>query len=161
MAKNCKNTTSKFIGLSLFSSAGVAELNLAPYIDFKVANELIPIRCKVHEFWHPNTEMIVGDITENSIKQAIIEKAKKEKVNFVLATPPCQGVSLIGKNKRNDQYIKDPRNFLIFHGLEIVDEINPDVVVIENVDRFVKMYFPYNNGMYSLEQILNEKYKGV
>ena len=127
MAKNCKNTTSKFIGLSLFSSAGVAELNLAPYIDFKVANELIPIRCKVHEFWHPNTEMIVGDITENSIKQAIIEKAKKEKVNFVLATPPCQGVSLIGKNKRND----------------------------------VKMYFPYDNGMYSLEQILNEKYKGV
>ena len=161
MAKNCKNTTSKFIGLSLFSSAGVAELNLAPYIDFKVANELIPIRCKVHEFWHPNTEMIVGDITENSIKQAIKKKKKKEKVNFVLATPPCQGVSLIGKNKRNDQYIKDPRNFLIFHGLEIVDEINPDVVVIENVDRFVKMYFPYDNGMYSLEQILNEKYKGV
>ena len=38
------NKKTKFIGLSLFSSAGVAELNLHPYIDFKIANELLNYR---------------------------------------------------------------------------------------------------------------------
>ena len=36
----------KFIGVSLFASAGIAELNLKPYINFVVANELIPARAK-------------------------------------------------------------------------------------------------------------------
>ena len=155
------NKKTKFIGLSLFSSAGVAELNLHPYIDFKIANELLPIRCKVHKFWHPQTEMIEGDITNDTVKSTIIEKSIEHKVNFVLATPPCQGVSLIGKNKRNEQFIKDARNFLVFHALEIIDKIKPDVVVIENVDRFIKMFFPYNDGMFNIEQVLNDKYQGI
>lgn len=154
------NKETKFIGLSLFSSAGVAELDLYPYIDFRIANELLPIRCKVHKFWHPQTEMIEGDITNDTVKNAIIEKAIEQKVNFVLATPPCQGVSLIGKNKRNEQFIQDARNFLIFHALEIIDKIKPDVVVIENVDRFIKMAFPYKDGMFNIEQVLNDKYQG-
>lgn len=151
---------SKFKGLSLFSSAGIAELNLCEYIDFKIANELLPIRAKVHEFWHKNTEMICGDVTNEAVKSSIIEKSKLAGVNFVLATPPCQGVSLIGKNKRNDQFVKDARNFLIFHALEIIDAVDPGVVVIENVDRFVKMRFPYKDGMYDIEHILKDKYDG-
>lgn len=148
----------KFKGLSLFSSAGIAELNLSQYIDFKIANELLPIRAKVHEFLHPNAEMICGDITSGTIKTSIIEKSKLADVDFILATPPCQGVSLIGKNKRNDQFIKDARNFLIFHALEIIDAIDPNVVVIENVDRFIKMKFPYKDGLYNIDYILNDKY---
>ncbi len=155
------NKKTKFNGLSLFSSAGVAELNLCPYIDFKIANELLPIRCKVHKFWHPNVEMVEGDITNADIKAAIIKKSIEQKVNLVLATPPCQGVSLIGKNKRNDQFLKDARNFLIFHALEVIDEIKPDVVVIENVDRFIKMFFPYKGGMFNINQILDDKYHSI
>lgn len=149
------------IGLSLFASAGVAELNLSKYVDFVLANELLPIRGKVHEFWHPNAEMICGDITSDAIKNNIISKSRSLNVDFMLATPPCQGVSLIGKNKRNDQFIKDSRNFLIFHALEIVDAISPNVVVIENVDRFAKMFFPFNDGMFSIEEILHKKYDGI
>lgn len=158
MSNNHKN---KMIGLSLFASAGVAELNLSKYINFVLANELLPIRSKVHEFWHPHAEMICGDITNDTIKSQLIEKAQGKKVDFILATPPCQGVSLIGKNKRNDQFIKDHRNFLIFHALEIVDAIHPNVVVIENVDRFAKMFFPFNDGMFSIEDILRKKYDGI
>lgn len=148
-------------GLSLFASAGIAEMNLGNYVDFVLANELLPIRSKVHRFWHPNAEMVCGDITDETIKETIVEKSIENKVDFVLATPPCQGVSLIGKNKRNDQFVKDPRNFLIFHALEIVDKINPNVVVIENVDRFAKMYFPYDGDMFSIIDILKRKYDGV
>lgn len=150
----------RFKGLSLFSSAGVAELNLSPYISFAVANELIPYRAEVHKFWHPNANMHCGDITDPEVKQSIIDDSRRNGVNFVLATPPCQGVSLIGKNKRNEQFIKDPRNYLIFHALDVVDALDPDVVVIENVDRYVKLFFPYKDGMYSVEHILHDKYDG-
>lgn len=157
MSKTC----SKYRGLSLFSSAGVAELNLSPYIDFKIANELLPIRSRVHEYWHPNTEMHCGDITDFRIKETLIRRSKEENVDFILATPPCQGVSLIGKNKRNDQFLKDPRNFLIFHALEIIDAVSPNVVVIENVDRFIKMLFPYNDEYVNIEKILNQRYSKI
>ena len=148
-------------GLSLFASAGIAEMNLGKYVDIVLANELLPIRGKVHRFWHPNAEMICGDITDDTIKNDIIQKSIEQKVDFILATPPCQGVSLIGKNKRNDQFVKDPRNFLIFHALDIVDKTNPNVVVIENVDRFAKMFFPYESDMLSIVDILKKKYEGV
>ncbi len=47
------------IGLSLFASAGLAEMNLSQCnIDMKLANELLPIRAKTYEFWHPNSKMI-------------------------------------------------------------------------------------------------------
>lgn len=149
------------IGLSLFASAGIAEMNLRKIAKIVVANELLPIRCKIHEFWHPNAEMVCGSITEDDVKQCIVKKSIEKGVDFILATPPCQGVSLIGKNKRNAQFLQDPRNFLIFHALEVVDKIKPKVVVIENVDRFAKMAFPYRGGMYSIEEILKMKYKGV
>ena len=150
----------RFKGLSLFSSAGVAELNLSPYIDFVVANELLPYRADVHKYWHPGAKMHCGDITDPAIKQSIVDDAIQDGVNFILATPPCQGVSLIGKNKRNEQFIKDPRNYLIFHALEVIDAVDPDVVVIENVDRYVKMFFPYHGGMWDVEHILRDKYAG-
>lgn len=145
-------------GLSLFASAGIAEMNLGKDINIVIANELLPLRGKVHEFWHPKAEMICGDITNKDIKGSIIEKSIDKNVDFVLATPPCQGVSLIGKNKRNAQWIRDDRNFLIFHAFDIIDRINPKVVVIENVDRFAKMLFPYEGEFLNIETILNRKY---
>ncbi len=155
------NEYERFIGLSLFSSAGVAELNLGAYINFVVANELRPIRAKVHKYWYPDTEMLCGDITSPEIKSSIIQRSKDKGVNFILVTPPCQGVSLIGKNKRNDQFLKDERNYLIFHALEIVDSVMPDVIVIENVDRFIKMHFPYFSELLNIEEILKNKYKSI
>lgn len=145
-------------GLSLFASAGIAEMNLGNFANIVIANELLPIRGKVHEFWHPNAEMICGDITTDAIKSEIIEKSIAKRVDFILATPPCQGVSLIGKNKRNAQWLKDERNFLIFHAFDIIDKIRPKVVVIENVDRFAKMMFPFEDKFLNIETILEKKY---
>lgn len=145
-------------GLSLFASAGIAEMNLGKYVDIVLANELLPIRAKTHKFWHPKAEMICGDITSEETKNILIKKSKELNVNFVLATPPCQGVSLIGKNKRNAQWLKDPRNYLIFNALEVIDGINPDVIVIENVDRFAKVLFPFDDEMMCIEELLKRRY---
>lgn len=102
--------------------------------------------------------MICGNITDEKVKNVILDNAKKIGVDFVLATPPCQGVSLIGKNKTNDDMMKDQRNYLIFHALEIIDELNPKVAIIENVDRFLTMKFPYEDGFYNIEYIIRKKY---
>lgn len=146
-------------GLSLFSSAGIAEMNLKKCgINFKVANELIPIRAKAHEAWHPHCKMICGDITNDSIKEKVVEDSLKNNVNFILATPPCQGVSLIGKNKTNDDMLDDQRNFLIFHAFDVIDKIKPKIIIIENVDRFLSMKFPFDDGLYNIEYIVRKKY---
>lgn len=149
----------KINGLSLFSSAGIAEMNLKKCgINIKIANELIPIRAKTHEFWHKECQVICGDITESSIKNRIINLSQKNKVKFILATPPCQGVSLIGKNKSNNDMLKDPRNFLIFQVFDIIDELQPDIILIENVDRFLNMKFPFEGDLYNIEYIIRKKY---
>ena len=149
----------KMKALSLFSSAGIAEFGFNnTIVDVVLANELIPVRMNVHKFWHPEIKTICGDITDDNIKQEIIKKSKKEKIDFVFATPPCQGISLIGKNKTNDQMLADKRNFLIFHAFDIIDELDPKCILIENVARFFKIKFVIENKMMSIEEIIREKY---
>lgn len=145
--------------ISLFSSAGIGELRLQKkQIDFVLANELLLQRAKCYSFWYPDTRMLNGDITNPSVKREIINTANQEKVKLLLATPPCQGLSTLGKNKVQDHYINDRRNFLILEVLDIIDACNFDFILIENVPRFIKMYFPFGDGYYQLEQILQKKY---
>lgn len=145
--------------ISLFSSAGIGELRLPKNkIDFILANELLTKRADCYRFFYPNTKMLNGDITNSSIKDEIISTANKEKVKLLLATPPCQGLSTLGKNKVQDHYINDRRNFLILEVLDIIDACDFDYILIENVPKFIEMYFPFDNGYYQLEDILKKKY---
>lgn len=86
---------------------------------------------------------------------------------MIIGGPPCQGFSLKGKNLG----LEDPRNFLFLEYIEIVREIEPEVVVIENVknllnsengffinqikSRFEELGYIINYG------VLNAKYFGV
>lgn len=146
--------------ISLFSSAGIGELRLdRSKINVVAANELIPQRAQCYEFFYPETEMLCGDITDSSIKERLISIAKKERVKLLLATPPCQGLSTLGKNKVQEQFINDRRNFLIMEVLDIIDVSDFDYVLVENVPRFLEMYFPYEGQFLQLEQILRNKYE--
>lgn len=119
----------RLYGLSLFSSVGMAEAYFDEYdIEVKVANELLEERAKFHKHLYPDCEMIIGDIREKSIKSEIIKSAKKNKCDFVIATPPCQGMSSAGLKKKND-----PRNRLIMDAVEIIKAIRPKFVILENV----------------------------
>lgn len=145
--------------ISLFSSAGIGELRLPKNkIDFVLANELLTPRAKCYSFFYPQTRMINGDITDPKIKADIIETANKQKVELLLATPPCQGLSTLGKNKVQEQYINDRRNFLILEVLDIIDASDFDYILIENVPKFIEMYFPFADGFYQLKDILEKKY---
>src|SRR5690606_38542107 len=80
---------------------------------------------------------------------------------FIFATPPCQGVSLVGKNKNNDQMLKDRRNFLIFDVFDIIDAVQPKAIMIENVARFMKMKYLYHDKLVGIEDIIKDKYSHI
>lgn len=150
---------SRINGASMFACAGIGETYFDKAgIDVVVANELLENRAKFYMENHPTSNMIIGDITNEDIKSSFIEDMKQKDVRFLVATPPCQGFSNLGKNRNLDEKLVDPRNFLIFHVLEVIDETDVDYVMIENVATFLTMMFPYNGELHTIEEILKDKY---
>lgn len=144
---------------SLFSSAGIGEYYLKDIgIDVLIANEIIKSRAETHDILYPQCLMINADITEKTTQQKIIEECINKKINMIIATPPCQGLSSAGRNRTENSLYNDPRNFLILSALNIVDKINPDYFIVENVPRFQKMLFPYKGKLVGLQTLLEHKY---
>lgn len=115
--------------LSLFANVGMAETYLAELgVDVIIANELLPERGKFYSHLYPDTNMIVGDITDISVFSTVVQEATKCGVEMILATPPCQGMSCAGSKNP-----LDPRNFLIYYAVEAVKAIRPRFVLFENV----------------------------
>lgn len=149
----------KIKAISLFSSAGIGELLLKnTRVDVIAANELLQKRADCYKHFYPNSEMYCGDITQEKTKEYMISQVKNNNVKMLIATPPCQGLSTLGKNKKQVHYEKDRRNYLILSALEVVDKCDFDYILIENVPTFLDMYFPYNDDYLRLEDILNLKY---
>lgn len=144
--------------ISLFSSAGVGETYLSEIgIDVVISAELVEKRALFHKHLYPNCNVVIGDISNQNIKNQISELISPE-VKLLLATPPCQGVSSIGKNKIQEHFEKDARNFLIYDVFYFIDNHDFDVVLIENVSKYLKMYFPYNDEFLLLKDIIGLKY---
>lgn len=149
----------KVKAVSLFASAGIGELLLDnTNIDVVLANEIIPKRAECYQYFYPKSNMICGDISDDDIRVKIQREIDVKNINFLIATPPCQGLSTLGKNKNQSHFEQDKRNFLILYVLDIIDNSNFDYVLIENVPKFIEMYFPYDGKYLLLEEILNIKY---
>ncbi len=147
--------SNNIIGASLFSSSGIAEYyfdNIG--INIKTANELIPRRAELFKYFYPKTNMIVGSITDEQIFKTVLEDIKRNNAKFLIATPPCQGMSSLGKK----EYSTDKRNYLIFYVFDIMDNHNFDYILIENVPKYLKLYFPFEGEVLKLEEIVNRKY---
>ena len=149
----------KIKAISLFAGAGIGELLLdKTNIEIVAANELLPKRAECYRHFFPKTEMYCGDINDESTKELMISIAKSKGVKMLIATPPCQGLSTLGKNKKQIHYEKDKRNYLILQTFDIVDECDFDYILIENVPMFIEMYFPYDDEYLLLSDILEKKY---
>lgn len=149
----------KIKAISVFSSAGIGELLLKnTNVEVVAANELLPKRAECYSHFYPNTDMYCGDITLEESQDYMVSAAQKSGAKMLIATPPCQGLSTLGKNKKQIHYEKDKRNYLILSALNIIDRCDFDYVLIENVPTFLEMYFPYENDYFKLEEILNKKY---
>ena len=107
--------------MSLFSGGGIGEMRMnETNVDIVIANELLPKRCEFYSFFNPKTDIVNADITKKETKDLLIQKAKQAGVDFIMATPPCQGASLVGKNKNLEEMKNDFRNYLVFDAVEII-----------------------------------------
>lgn len=128
--------------LSLFANIGVGNwLVKDKDIEIVIANELEQKRCEVYEKIYPKTKVICGDITNVEIAKNIIDKSKKQGVEIIFATPPCQGFSTLNVRGKENVHGKekeiDSRNSLVFDFCKIVNQVNPKYVMLENVPQMV------------------------
>ena len=123
----------KLIGLSLFANAGIAEAYMNDIgVDIVLANELLQDRATLYSKIYPSTDMVCGDITKPEIRDLIVAKAIELKVNFIMATPPCQGMSVAGNRDPLDK-----RNQLVYYAIDVIKRVNPEFVLLKNVPRLL------------------------
>lgn len=130
--------------ISLFSSAGVGcygfKLNGFECI---TTNELLTKRLKIQAFNNKckyESGYIDGDITKQEVKRKLLnelefwqEKHKIKTPDVLIATPPCQGMS-VANHKKNDEI---SRNSLVVESIKLTNKILPKYFVFENVRAFL------------------------
>ncbi len=139
-------TVNKPTYISLFSSAGIGCYGFKlEGFDCIATNELITRRLEIQKFNKKckyESGYICGDITEEETKKALYEEIalweKKEnlsRVDVVVATPPCQGMSVANHKKSKTEIV---RNSLVIESIKIIKQINPRFFIFENVPAFMK-----------------------
>jgi len=131
--------------ISLFSCAGVGCYGFKKAgFECIATNELIERRLCVQKFNHKcrfESGYICDDITTEETKKKIsteIERWKKignDKVDVLIATPPCQGMSVANHKKAKNEIV---RNSLVVESIHIIQNIKPRFFVFENVAAFMK-----------------------
>lgn len=131
--------------ISLFSCAGVGCYGFKKAgFECIATNELIERRLNVQKVNHKckfDSGYICDDITTDETKEKInkeIERWKKlgnDRVDVLIATPPCQGMSVANHKKAENEIV---RNSLVVESIQIIQSINPRFFIFENVAAFMK-----------------------
>ena len=141
---------------SLFSSAGIAESRLNEIgISTLVSNELLERRCNLYAEINPESEIILGDISSKNIEKAFTELCKEKKIDVIMATPPCQGMSVAGSMNPLDQ-----RNHLIKYAIDIILELKPKYVFLENVPRQLKTKIAFDGNEILIPKYIQNRLSG-
>lgn len=165
---------SKNTYISLFSSAGVGcyGFKMSDF-DCIATLELIERRLNIQRYNSKckyESGYICGDITKSDIKTKLYDEIVfwklKEKINdidVVIATPPCQGMSVANHKKSKNEII---RNSLVIESINIIKNIMPKFFVFENVPAFMKTICTDNDKIdKSIENAiqcnLGERYKYI
>lgn len=128
--------------ISLFSSAGIGCYGFkqegfnciatCEYLEKRLNIQKANKKCKF------DTGYILGDLTKKEVYQKIFTEIKKwklkDEVDVVIATPPCQGMSVANQKKKNEL----ERNSLVVKAIQLIKEIKPKIFIFENVQRFLK-----------------------
>lgn len=136
----------KLTYISLFSSAGVGCYGFKlERFECIATNELITRRLDIQKYNKKckyESGYICGDITKDATKKELYDQIalwkKKEslsRVDVVIATPPCQGMSVANHKKSDTEIV---RNSLVVESIKIIKQINPRFFVFENVPAFMK-----------------------
>lgn len=143
----------KLIGLSLFSNVGIAEAYMKDIgVDIVLANEIDENRARFYQDVYPDTHMICGDITDKLIRDTIVNEAIEKKVDFIIATPPCQGMSEAGLRLEFD-----PRNQLVSYAVDVIKRVKPKFVFMENVPKQLTTKIKYGEEIMLIPEYIKKE----
>src|SRR5690554_3444177 len=131
--------------ISLFSSAGVGCFGFKQNgFECIATNEILTKRLKIQVFNNKckyDTGYLDGDISTKEIKNKLFTEIKRwqtehkiSEPDIIVATPPCQGMS-VANHKKNEELT---RNSLVVESIKITKEVNPKFFIFENVRAFLK-----------------------
>jgi DNA (cytosine-5)-methyltransferase 1 len=130
--------------ISLFSSAGVGCFGFKQQgFECIATNEILTKRLKIQAFNNKckyDTGYLDGDISTKEIKNKLFSEIEKWQKNHkisepdvIIATPPCQGMSVANHKKNNEL----GRNSLVVESIKITKKVNPKFFIFENVRAFL------------------------
>lgn len=140
-------------GTSLFANVGIAETYFKNAgVEICLANEIIESRANFYKHLYPKSDMICGDFTDPTIFKELANKHKEYGCEFLIATPPCQGMSIAGKRSTDDK-----RNLLIIDTINFIKETQPKYIIIENVPQILKTTINYLNNTILIPDFIKQQ----
>lgn len=125
--------------MDLFAGVGGLSLGFEKMgFDIVFANEFDEGIATAYKVNHPNTEVLVADITKIDFDKVFDKYVGN--IDIIVGGPPCQGFSQKGQRKT----IHDERNFLFKYYVKAVEKVKPKYFVMENVPNLLtaeKGYF--------------------
>lgn len=129
---------------SLFSGAGIGcyGFNQAGFKCIGTV-EILEKRIKIQKYnkvCEFESGYICGDLANEEILKKTVQVFKKnleilnqEVLDVLIATPPCQGMSVANHKKKNEL----PRNSLVIESIKLVNKFKPNFFIFENVPSFL------------------------
>lgn len=151
-----KNDRSQYNFIDLFSGAGGLSCGMVMAGFNPIASvEIMPQAVETYRYNFCETkgfheELESRDIKSENVKDHLYESVKNKKVDVIVGGFPCQGFSMSGY-----RVVDDPRNSLYKEMKEIVEKLQPEIVVMENVEGLRSML----NG--KVEEKIIEDYKEI
>ena len=130
--------------ISLFSSAGVGCHGFKEENFYCIATvELLERRLKIQKYNNKccyDSGYICGDMTADETKERVLDELAMWKrgynvkdLDVLIATPPCQGMSVANHKKKNEL----KRNSLVVESIIMTKKIKPKFFIFENVRAFL------------------------
>ena len=152
--------------VSLFSNCGAGDVGYAKAgFCFDVMAELDPRRLEICLLNHPNAVGVPGDLrdTWRHVVGKYRSRVGKTRPALLAACPPCQGISSArsdrGRESDPDAGMRDERNLLVTVIANVAMELQPRLVVVENVRAFLtrQVRHPETNRPISAAKLLVEQ----
>ena len=140
--------------ISLFSCAGIGCYGFKQEKFECVATvELIERRLNVQKYNHKcryDSGYICGDLTLQETHDKVFheidlwkQRERMTELDVMIATPPCQGMSVANHKKGNEL----KRNSLVVESIKFIQQVKPRFFVFENVPAFLKSICTDTDGV--------------
>jgi len=149
--------------VSLFSGAGLSDVGYDQSgFNFLAQSELDPNRATLCGMNFPQAVSVVGDLRDTW--QTVVAKYKNrtsEQLCLLSVTPPCQGMSSSnpGRGKASDSKFRDRRNRLLLEAIPVITELEPRLVVAENVTQALSEAIQVGDRLRKVVEAFSEELK--